>query len=131
MWIDRSHPHTKSCKNPSTWKLIMMEQKHARAAQKFFRTHPSFSKLTWSFQSSSGIMTSYRTDSRTDTNRDFDSTYSSAQKTGSSKLWRIHVMSRIVCYLANAWQQIHSSVEFRLHSFQTTNLTQTNSFHDC
>ena len=42
-----------------------MEQKHARAAQNIVRTHPSFSKLTWSLRNSPGITTS----SWTDTNR--------------------------------------------------------------
>ncbi len=32
---------------------------------KFFPTHPSFSKLTWSFQNCSGITTSYRTTGQT------------------------------------------------------------------
>ncbi len=62
--------------------------KHARAAQKFFRTHPSFSKLTWSFRNCPGITTSHRTPGQTDTNRDL-TLHSSVQKTGSSEMWRI------------------------------------------
>ena len=51
------------------------EQKHARAAQNIVRTHPSFFKLTWRLRNSPGITTSGQTtDSRTETNRDFEYT---------------------------------------------------------
>ena len=80
-----------------------MEQNHARAAQSIVRTHPSFSKLTWRLRNSPGITTSYRTDGQTQI--DILTVHSSAQKTGSSELWRILMTSRIVCCLPRARQQ--------------------------
>ena len=73
----------------------LMEQKHARAAQNIVRTHPSFSKMTCRLRNSPGNTTSFLTDGQTQI--EISTIHSSAQKTGSSELWRILMTSRIVC----------------------------------
>ena len=67
------------------------EQKLARAAQNFVRTHPSFFKLTWRLRNSPGITTSGRTHYGTHGQKQIEisTIHSSEQKTGSSELWRI------------------------------------------
>ncbi len=72
--------------------MVIMEQKHARAAQNIVRTHPPFSKMTWRLRNCPGNMTSFLTDGRTDTNRDL-TLHSSEQKTGSSELWNLMTSS--------------------------------------
>ncbi len=74
------------------------EQKHARAAQNIVRTPPSFFKLTWRLRNSPGITTSGQTAGQKQI--EISTIHSSAQKTGSSELWRILMTSRIVCCLA-------------------------------
>ena len=59
--INRSHPeNTKACKFVVI--MVIMEQKHARAAQNIVRTHPPFSKMTWRLRNCPGNTTSWPTD---------------------------------------------------------------------
>ena len=68
--------------------MVIMEQKHARAAQNIVRTHPPFSKMTWRLRNCLGNTTSFLTDGRTDKNRHL-TLLNSKQKTGSSELWNL------------------------------------------